>query len=130
MAKKISIPGLGSEHQQFVLCIALHFCFPLAIPFLAEALKDGSVSTKSLTLTGSVYLMSLGFSSKNQLIFGLSLLSGVVLVLLFGVSNVNTESIARWVAYFCFVLITISHLIERWNRHVCDGTPYFEFGKG
>lgn len=107
-----------------------HFALPL-LPLGAELLQDGKISPSSLTFGSAVYVMALGASSRNEAIFGISVLLGVIYTSLFGMLRSPTANMpipATLTAVKWSVgLVVVFHLIERFSRHVTDRAPFFEF---
>ncbi len=126
MAKRI--PGLPPEWQQFAFCLAFHVTLPL-LPLAFELWFTGSVEEKSIVLTAAMYSIAIGLSSRNLAVFGLGLLQSIIFSAAFGFLSKNAHlDKASGVALFSIVFIMSIHIIERFNRHVIDQSPFLEFG--
>lgn len=123
------IGGMPEHWQTFGVCLLFHFIVPL-LPFVVEVVRDGQIGQETLMVGSAVYVMAIGASSRNQLIFAISTALGLVYSLLFGLST--TMSAAghlrgtRFVTW-SVVAVVVFHLIERYNRHVIELAPYWEF---
>ena len=133
MARKL--PALSPEWENFVLCLMLHLILPL-IPLGAEFVRRSYVSDASLTLGAAMYAISIGGSSRNKLQFGFSILMCITYSIAFGIiagrnandlpsAGISTPS--NFYAGIGFVLIFAFHALERYNRHVVESRPYWEF---
>ena len=125
MAKPI--PGIPSEWQNFLFCVALHLTLPL-MPLVIERWFTGQIEEKSAVLTAAMYSMALGLSSRNIAIFGMGLLAGILFSAAFGFlcQTNHLEKADSW-SYTVIIAIMIFHAIERYNRHVVDQAPFLEF---
>lgn len=121
------IDGLPSEWQHFSFAVLLHLMLPL-LPLGLERWFAGHVEAKSAVLTAAMYSLAIGLSSRNVLIFGLSILSGVAFSAAFGyLSKTATLENADILSYCAIALILVFHTLERYNRHVVDKRPFLEF---
>jgi hypothetical protein len=130
--KKRHLPRMPRRWQQFLVCCMFHFLLPL-LPLGLEHYLDGRISPATLTFGSAVYVMALGASSRNEAIFGISVLLGLVYTSLFAMLRAGTPSIAittteSWVKW-SVLFVVLCHLGERFNRHVIDRAPYWEFTK-
>ena len=133
MAKKI--PGLPGHWQQFVLCLVFHLVLPL-LPLGVELLVAQRISVSSLSLSAAMYSISIGGSSKSRLQFGLSILICIAYSIIFGLtvpgapaSSQVAQALNPSSAYGAWALgfIFVMHAAERYNRHVVERAPYWEF---
>jgi len=104
------------------------------LPLLFEMLFSSSnaVSQKSLILFSAMYALSIGLSSNSKLMFGFTIVISIFFSVAFGVVAGGGNSIPNSVTYSYFALfgIFIIHGIERYNRHVIDQTPFWDFSNG
>ncbi|EFC4085598.1 TPA: hypothetical protein KZS50_000468 [Escherichia coli] len=135
MAKRI--PGVSKEWSNYLLCLLLHMSLPL-LPLGFETLvrSDHLPSIQTLNITAAFYAISIGLSSKNVAMFGLGIFVSICFSVVFGIvsSNPNSDPNLNFNdnLYFyspiaCIVAIFVIHACERYNRHVADCTPFFEF---
>ncbi|HCR4428813.1 hypothetical protein [Morganella morganii] len=129
MAKRI--PGVSKEWSNYLLCLLLHMCLPL-LPLGFEMIlrPEHSPSIQTLNITAAFYAISIGLSSKNVAMFGLGVFISVCFSAVFGIvsSNPNlNDSLYFYSPIWCIVIIFIIHAGERYNRHVADCTPFFDF---
>lgn len=133
MARRI--PGLPEHWQHYVLCLVFHLLLPL-LPLGVELLVAQKVSVSSLSLSVAMYSISIGGSSKSRLQFGLSVVICIAYSIVFGLTVpgapaaaqvsqtlANSSGYGAWALLFIFVY----HALERYNRHVVDRAPYWEF---
>lgn len=138
-SKKIS---LAPHWENYMACICLHMIWP-ALPILIEWFLTGDISVEATTLTASIYAITIGMSSKSKSQFTISVLISFIFACCYGFTvhvaheytqQNNIQELAKntfinlrlW-ALVSIGLIFITHLIERYNRHVIDRTPFFNF---
>jgi len=127
------VKGLPPHWEEYLLCLLLHMALPF-LPLLFEMLFSSSnaVSEKSLMLFSAMYALSIGLSSNSKLMFGFTIVISIFFSVAFGVVAGGGNSIPNSVTYSYFALfgIFIIHGIERYNRHVIDQTPFWDFSNG
>lgn len=84
-----------------------------------------------------MYSMAIGLSSRSVLLFGLGLFQGIIFSAAYGalvhaLANAapgHTPHLERADMGSCvaIILIMLFHIVERYNRHVVDEAPFFEF---
>ena len=127
--------GIDKTWEQFLICVIAHMMFPF-LPLLFELWKTNTIGPSSLTIATAMYAMSIGLSSKISLItltcgfvslvfsfaYGDSIATqrvlGAAATSLTGVENFAVASI---------LLIFISHLIERYVRHIVNEEDFMTF---
>jgi len=125
------IPSLPFYWENFLVSILLLLLLPL-LPLGIEWIINGSINGASLALSASMYTISIGISSKSRLIFALTIFSSVGYALLYGLTPNTTLDypvIAYRISSWGIILTFILHTLERYNRHVADRTPFWEFMK-
>jgi hypothetical protein len=150
------IPGLPKPLQHFIGATLLFMALPLA-PLVFELWIMNTISEQSVTLTTAMYAIGIGISSRSTLLFVFTFCVFAFFVFAFGVvmhaeggkamaraevvkrqlaGNVTPVGgledkdalpIDRYLAYVAIVLVFGVHFIERYNRHVVDLQPLFEF---
>src|SRR5277367_6083227 len=126
MAKAIS--GPSKEWQNFFLCVILHLLLPL-LPLGIELWQSGQITAKSATIAAAMYAISIGNSSRSRLIFGL----GIVISLLFSaaygivIASANPLPKSAPASFWAIGCMLLFHEIERYNRHVIEKAPFWEF---
>lgn len=126
------VPGLPDHWQQFFACVVLHLFLPLSIPLLAEIFVSRHVNAETLTIGSAVYVMVIGTSSRNVLQLVISIALGFVFSLLFAAlksGSIKPDAIQPWM-WIVIGLFVAAHAFERFNRHVMERAPYFEFWHG
>lgn len=134
------IPAIPGVWEQFFLCVVFHLALPL-LPLAIEFWQKHTVTNSSLTLGAAMYAISIGGSSKSKLMFGSMVVVCIVYSIAFGVlvshppppmpvagappPVLNTA--ANMYAGWAMLAIFFVHAMERYNRHVVDSTPYWEF---
>lgn len=134
--KKMSkrIKGLPPHWEEYILCVLMHMILPY-LPLLFELIfaDEHKISEKSLMLFSAMYPLSIGLSSNSKLMFGFSIVVSIFFSVAYGVVATgvsDTASNATEYAYFALCTIFIIHLLERYNRHVIDQTPFWDFPAG
>lgn len=130
MAVRIWSPA--PHWQEYLSCIVMHLVAPFAPLFLEWFLTE-QVEAKSWCLFVAMYALAIGITSSSKLMFGITLLVGIVFSAFFGAvskgalpaSGAQLERMAIWVLAF----IVVIHALERYNRHVVDRAPFWEFSK-
>jgi hypothetical protein len=101
------------------------------LPLLIERTVLGHVEEKTFFLFLSVFPLSIGVTSRSALLFGATIVIGLLYSIFFGLiagsSHLNPMTTTS--GYFCLVAVVLIHGIERYNRHVADLEPFWEFGQ-
>lgn len=128
MAKRI--PGIPRHWQQYLSCLAMHIGAPF-LPLGLEWLLSGSIDHKALLLFVAMYAMAIGITSSSILAFSLTLLVGLVYCAAYGaaVKGWSSANLEGGVVKIVLGAIILVHALERFNRHVVDRTPFWEFSK-
>jgi hypothetical protein len=122
------IPGIPSEWQNFLSCVVLHVTLPLLPLVLEYWFSGGKVDEKSAVLTAAMYSLAIGLSSRSLALFALCLMSGVFFSAAFGfLTKTPGLQQANFGAYVAIGTIMGVHIVERYNRHVIDQTPFLDF---
>ena len=126
MAKRIK--GVPTHVQEYIVCLILHLLLPL-MPLGIEYWVSKTVSDKSSTLTATMYCIAIGTSSRSRLIFGASIVIAIFLSVAYGLCMKETghPEGSSTLAFVAIIFIFITHSFERWNRHVADKEPFWEF---
>ena len=149
-------PGMSKQWQEFMTCVMLHMLFPL-LPLGIEKWITSTISQETLSITASMYAVSIGLSSRNKVVFGGTMTIAFIFAVMFGilqgnkvkdmdVNKVSSQVIKKGsntitpkkkkpkdlplgheAAFLCLGLIFFTHSCERYNRHVADQTPFWEF---
>lgn len=120
---------MPNHWQQFLTCLGLHFLLPL-LPFGWELIADGQVTPGTLTVGGAVYVLALGASSRNMLLFAIALIFALVYMLLDALLTAKNPFAMTYGAravWWSMAAVVLIHVGERYNRHVMERTPYWEF---
>ena len=122
------IKGLPDHWQNYILCIILHMFLPL-LPITMEYWLNGIISDKTLTLAASMYTITIGISSRNPLFFGSTIVASIVFAFSYGivVDHQSTLPYIRIISFIGIVTVFIAHLLERYNRHIIDRSPFLPF---
>ncbi|ENP8453063.1 hypothetical protein [Vibrio parahaemolyticus] len=126
MTRRVS--GLPDHWQDYFLCVLLHMVFPF-FPLLMERLLTGGIHINSLMLFSAMYPLSIGLSSDSKLLFGCTILISLFFSVAYGVVAASETPLADFEEYSLISLIAIFviHLLERYNKHVVDRTPFWSF---
>ena len=122
------IPPMPEHWQSFFLSVIFLMVLPL-LPIGLEWLQTGVFSRKSLALYASVYSISIAACTRSRLIFGIAILGSIFFASLFGLAAGVGFSYADYQVLTIVYIITISliHSGERWNRHLFEKKPFFQF---
>jgi len=98
------------------------------LPLLLEYWLTNGITEHSLMLVASLYAISVGVSSSSRLFFGVGIVSGLIFAVAFGAITSgqaleNSATLAGWAIAAIFII----HSCERWNLHVVDEKPYWNF---
>ncbi len=124
------ILGISKPWEYFVISILFSLVLPL-LPLPIEFYITHGIKPESMTMAIAIYAVSIGVTSRSQVIFGVCVLVGVVFAVAYGVSvKAPDQSPATWVSWAIVGLVFIMHGIERYQRHVQQRTPFLEFAEG
>ena len=127
MAKRI--PSIPSEWGDFITCILLHMLLPLLPLFIEAWLNKGKVTDTTYAITCSMYAIAIGLSSKSYPMLGLCFLISIVFSVVFGIVSVSGSqlSFVGNASIICIFAVFLIHVMERYNRHVVDCVPFWDF---
>lgn len=132
-------PSIYKDAQSFILCLLFHLALPL-FPIFLELVFTKTISIKSITITTAMYSISIGISSKEIVIFSITVLISIASAAIFGfISGISSDVFAslgitkevldqfsqttflglefiQWV-YITLASIISLHIIERIIRH-------------
>jgi hypothetical protein len=99
------------------------------IPLGFEYVFAGNVNKSSLYIVTSMYAISLGVSSRSRLLFGSGIIVGFIFAALFGKAMGEKPPTSSDMAYplITIFFVFLFHTFERYNRHVVERAPYWEF---
>lgn len=108
-----------------------HLLFPF-VPLAVELVVLGRVEQRSLLLFLALYSLSIGMSSRSQLMFGVTIALGMIYAICFGLATAGAELAepVRVSGHVALILIVLVHVCERYNRHVVDRIHFWEFKLG
>lgn len=93
----------------------------------------GAPTEATAAITASMYSIAIGLSSRNSAMLGFCILISIIFSVVFGVvsaaatSQLNDVKLYSGLSILCVFFI---HIFERYNRHVVDCIPFWDFGKG
>jgi len=132
--KPRAIKGVSEELTEFFTCLILHMLVPL-LPLIIETWKmKGAPTEATLAITASMYSISIGLSSRNKAVFSLALFVGILFSMAFGFSigtdtSVDSLPSVKFGAVVTILLVFGIHACERYNKHVVECIPFWNFGK-
>jgi|SRR5215204_1996629 len=109
------------------------------VPLLAEWGATGGVKSSSLQIFVALYGLGLGAASRDEVKFSFGLLVAIIFSISYGsILAMEDAEIAKagegfngpfwWgVTIVVGVSLFIAHAAERYNRHVYDENPFFEW---
>lgn len=122
--------GLSPEWEDFGLCMMFHLLLPL-LPLAVEYFAVGKVTGPSVTMASAMYVIAVGSSSKSRLLFGICIVLCILFSVAYGLLHTSPSPSAdqQAIRYSGVALtgIFLVHSLERYNRHVVNRTPYWEF---
>jgi hypothetical protein len=129
-AKRTRLPGLPPEWENFDLCMMFHLPLPL-LPLGVEYVASGKITGPSVTMASGMYVIGVGTSSRSTLQFGLRFVLCILNSVAYGllIAKPGADSTAIYWSSAGLILIFVMHALERYNRHVVDLDPYWEFIK-
>ncbi|ELJ8717833.1 hypothetical protein RUK98_003548 [Vibrio cholerae] len=131
--KPRAIKGVSEEITEFLTCIILHMLVPL-LPLILEAWKtQGNPTEATLAITASMYSISIGLSSRNKAIFSLCFFISILFSMAFGFILSNTTDslpLVKFGSMATILLVFGIHACERYNKHVVECIPYWNFNSG
>ena len=119
---------MSPEWQNFLLCILLHMTLPL-LPLILELWFTHTVTERTMTLSGSMYTIAIGVSSRNLALFGLATILSILLASAFGYVASGGEPLfaSRYIPAIVMLPVFALHVGERYNRHVVERRPFLGF---
>ncbi len=125
------VPGLSPYWQDYFVCLLFHMLLPL-MPLTLEYAFTAGIRPSTAHLTASLYAISLGASSRNKLLFALGVMVGFFFAASFGQTVAAELQVGPAPGVLVYplaaiVFIFMVHAFERYNRHVVDRTPYWDF---
>ncbi|MBK5073626.1 hypothetical protein I2492_09940 [Budviciaceae bacterium CWB-B4] len=131
--KPKAIKGPSPEFIEFLTCIILHMLVPL-LPLILELWKThGTATDATLAITASMYSISIGLSSRNKAIFSFCIFISILFSMAFGFILSNAADSLPLVKYGSFATILLVfgiHACERYNKHVVECVPFWNFSNG
>lgn len=124
-----AIKGISEETTEFLTCIILHMLVPL-LPLIIETWKMKGVPTEAtLAITASMYSISIGLSSRNKGVFSLCLFISFLFSMAFGliIGASGSLPLLKAGALLTIILVFIIHACERYNIHVVECAPFWNF---
>lgn len=128
-AKPKPIPGLSDEGADFITCILMHMLLPL-LPLLIEVWKTkGSPTEATLAISASMYSIAIGMSSRNKAIFALCVFVSILFSIVFGMLSGEVADLpfVQLSSIITMLFVFITHACERYNRHVVECVPFWDF---
>jgi hypothetical protein len=102
------------------------------LPLLIEAWLKGSPTESTTAITASMYSIAIGLSSRNKAMLGLCILVSIIFSVVFGVVSASEASKLNDVKFYSglsIFFVFLIHVFERYNRHVVDCIPFWDFAK-
>lgn len=114
--------------QNFITCMLLRYILPL-LPLFVVYAYEKDIGLRPLVLSTSIYVITQSLASRNILTFSTSLVSGLFLMAVYGAVDKESSALPIYAAAPAYVLLfcVIAHGLERYNRHVNDCEPFFQF---
>ncbi|WP_241233387.1 hypothetical protein [Escherichia coli] len=133
MSKTRTKKGLDPDKCNFGGSIVLFVVLPL-LPLLFEAAinKSHIPTLQSSTITAAIYALSIGVSSKNTLVFSMGIAIGIILSCFYGFVSADAinHTLGYLTSFIAIILIAVTHMTERYNKHMVDCEPLFPLVQG
>ena len=128
---RLRVRGLPDQWQQYGLCLLFHLLLPF-LPLVIEWIVLGHMEEKTFFLFLSVFPLSIGVTSRSALLFGVTIVIGLLYSIFFGLiaGSLHLNPMTTTWGYFCLFAVILIHSMERYNRHVADLEPFWEFSQG
>ncbi len=123
---------MGGKLRHFAVSILVVIIFPL-FPILIECLVS-EITILSLTLTGAIYCISVGTSSREFYLLLLAIFISMLFSFLHGfIYQGQILGTDKYYSQHCYIvtiigiiLITLLHIIERYVRHISEGELFYQ----
>ena len=124
------IPGIPDRWQQFGLCMLFDLLVP-CMPLAVEIPILGHVEAKTFFLFLAVFPITIGVSSRSQLMFGATVVICLGYSVIFGLASngVRFGPLCFTFGDWCFIVVVVLHAAERYNYHVAEGRAYWKFNQ-
>jgi hypothetical protein len=121
---------MSSRVQHFAFACCVQLLLPL-MPLLLEFWIRGGVSDQTYTIIAAMYSISIGVTTKNIGMLGVSIFVAMAFSSAFGYVTSGqpmhfSVAIPAQLTIISFILI---HGVERYQRHVLAGEKFIEFGE-
>lgn len=105
-----------------------HLSFP-CFPLLVEGVVRGGVEDRTLFLFLAVCPLSIGVSSRNQLLFGFTVVICLFYSVFFGLvsGKIELPALISQIGYACILVVRLFYAGERYNRHVTEEQSFWKF---
>ncbi|XWK85680.1 MAG: hypothetical protein U7127_15785 [Phormidium sp.] len=114
--------------QEYLLSLICQIGVPL-FPLLLEFCLTNKLSEESLTLTASIYTITIGVSSRQKWQLALAILASLFFAAVYGaVAVLDTPVlVSRPSSTWGIITVSITHGLERFYRHVIKGEVFWDF---
>lgn len=121
---------MSSKWQHFIFCFFVQLILPL-MPLCIEFWIKGTITDQTLSISAAMYSISIGVSTKNLGLLGVSIFSAMAFSSVFGytISGNNMHFSVTAPAIITIIAFMVIHATERYKRHVRDGELFIDFGE-
>ena len=122
-----TIRDQSDRTQHFIMSIVFVVLLPL-LPLAIELWHSHMLSAKSLTISAAIYSITIGVYSSRS-VFAVSVLISVLFAAAFGIvlaSPTSPLANCELASFVTICIISLTHSVERWNRHCKRGQPFWE----
>lgn len=126
------IKGISDEMSEFFTCLIMHMLVPLLPLILETWITKGTPSDSTLAITASMYSVSIGLSSRNKASFSLCFFISILFSMAFGfiINSTGTLPLVKFCSIITILLVFVIHSCERYNKHVVECIPFWNFNRG
>ena len=119
--------GKLARAQSLLLCLMFQLLLPL-IPLGVEQLLTKEVKPRSIGLLAGMYVIGLGLSASNVLVWGLGVFGGFLLAVSLGVADPQ-QGISAYpkFPYAVCGMMMVAFMLDRAYHHVVRGSAFPPF---
>jgi hypothetical protein len=120
---QIILPLLPLLFESFLRAIFLDKATPSLITL------SGAVTEDSTMLTAAIYPITIGVSSRQRLTLVMSILASMFYAVFYGALVVYEHPVppAKEIAFLGIIIVSITHAVERFFRHILKEERYLNF---
>lgn len=90
----------------------------------------GAPTEGTISITAAMYSIAIGMSSRNSAMLAICILISITFSAVFDIVTAGSATSLDNVHLYSggsILIVFVIHILERYNRHVADCTPFWEF---